>query len=64
MDAQKFELGKIVMTRGVADLMGNDSAFIIFVSASLVRYENCDWGDLPEDDRAMNDDAVKNGDAR
>jgi len=58
---KKFMLGRLVATRGVAELMDTDQQFSEFVSASLRRYTGCDWGNLCDDDHAMNDDAVKNG---
>lgn len=60
----KFMLGRLVATRGVAELMNTDQQFASFVSDSLKRYITCDWGNLCKDDRTMNDEAVKNGDER
>jgi len=54
----KFMLGRLVATRGVAELMNTDQRFASFVSDSLKRYITCDWGDLCKDDRTMNDEAV------
>ncbi len=57
----KVELGQVVVTRGIDELMKNDSRFESFVYASLNRYAKCDWGDTCEEDRHTNDEAVKNG---
>ena len=60
----KFETGKVVMTRGIADRIFSDENFLIFVSASLGRYAKCDWGDMCDEDKMMNDEAVQQGDSR
>lgn len=58
----KFELGKIVATMAVDALMRSNDRFKSFVLVSLYRFMNCDWGDLDGEDKATNDDALKNGD--
>ena len=60
----KFKLGQLVATRTVADLMESSHEFAEFISNSLKRYVLCDWGDLDDNDRISNDNAVKNGDDR
>jgi hypothetical protein len=57
----KFKLGKLAATTAVADKMQNDRAFAAFVSKSIRRYENQDWGDSPDEDKLQNDYAVENG---
>ena len=59
IDGQKFELGQIVCTRGVAELREKDPNFSDFAVSSLFRYAVGDWGDSPEDDKAENDLSVK-----
>ena len=61
---RKFELGKLVVTRGVHDLMEVDEHFMSFVQMSLSRHMSCDWGDLCESDAKQNEEALKNSDAR
>lgn len=61
---RKFDLGQLVATCGVAAQMETDSVFFDFVNDSLRRYINCDWGVLDEEDKYLNDDAVKTGDSR
>ena len=46
---EKFKLGQLVATRGVSDRMQHDLAFAAFVSKSIRRYKECDWGDSPKD---------------
>lgn len=59
--ASKFRLGRMTATRGVVDKMQEDHAFAAFVSKSIRRYEDCDWGDSPDEDKLQNDYAVENG---
>ncbi len=56
----KFELDRIVVTRGI-ELARSDLSFAEFVNRSIERYKNCDWGDTCEDDRRTNEIALKNG---
>lgn len=57
-----FELGMLVATTRIADRIREDKEFNHFVFDSLERYKNCDWGDLDEEDKMMNDEALKCGD--
>lgn len=52
------------MTAGVNSRIRENQGFAKFISKSLERYLACDWGDLPEEDKKMNDRAVKYGDDR
>ena len=60
----KFYLGQLVATSGVAVAMRENPDFNAFVQASLRRYLKCDWGEMDESDKALNDSAVENGDDR
>lgn len=60
----KFTLGRLVSTRGVADLMESRSDFKRFVWACYERYLRCDWGDLDPEDAKQNDEAVNSGEDR
>ena len=57
-----FDLGQTVMTRGVADLFNEDKAFKKFVKESFTKYCNADWGETCEEDKELNDQALKSGD--
>jgi len=59
-----FPLGQLVMTRGVADKVAEDSNFAEFCLRSLVRHAKGDWGDLCAEDKAENQFALKQGDLR
>lgn len=61
MMEHKIELGRLVATRGVAELMETEQDFSNFISDSLKRYTRGDWGELCDDDCTMNDDAIKKG---
>lgn len=53
---KKFELGKLFMTKGVAENCNYEDLF-----ECVKRHSDCDWGDLDEDDKLLNDMAVENG---
>ena len=57
-----FNMGRLVVTRGVNDLIGNNNKFAIHVHESLERHSRADWGDLCEEDRNCNELALENGD--
>ena len=62
---EKFKKGKLLITARVGKLMEKDTSFAIFVAWSFVnRYCDCDWGEMCDEDKALNDEAVKNGDDR
>ena len=58
-----MDLGKVVMTRKVADLTAEDVEFANNIIEAMRRYVNKDWGECSEDDKALNDEALKNGDS-
>lgn len=60
----KLELGQIVITKGIANYVAENYSFYEFILESLGRYRSHDWGDLCEEDKRMNDSAVKNNDDR
>jgi hypothetical protein len=51
-------MGKIVMTRGIADLVEVGE---IDITPLLARHATGDWGDLDPEDKRSNDAAVKIG---
>ena len=60
----KFNLGKIMMSRGIADYIEGNTEYHCEILDYLKRYIHCDWGNLCNDDKIMNDLAVKNNDDR
>ena len=57
----KFELGQTVVTCGVDGYMEDDPDFSRFIAKSIGRHINGDWGDLGTEDKATNDQALKEG---
>ena len=43
-EVRKFQMGKLVWTRGVDDRSAEDTEFSKLVVASLKRHAACDWG--------------------
>ena len=61
----KFKLGRTVMTQGIAMKMDTNQQFDIDVTIAFQKYINADWSDMKYDeDKQMNDEAVKNGNDR
>ena len=58
----KFSVGQTVVTNGVHSLIQEDKEFETFVGKSFVRHCNGDWGDLCEEDKQVNEDALRDGD--
>ena len=54
----KFNLGQAVMTRGIAEKMEQDKEFAKFVNVSFIRHANGDWGEMCEEDKQANEDAL------
>ncbi|HDH99838.1 MAG TPA: hypothetical protein ENF74_02475 [Firmicutes bacterium] len=57
----KFRTGAILFTRGVNDRVAEDTKFAKFVLQSLKRHVRGDWGDLCEEDRQANEEALAHG---
>ncbi|MBU0777986.1 hypothetical protein KKF82_06990, partial [Patescibacteria group bacterium] len=51
---RSFPLGRLMMTRGVNDLVADNKEFALFVLNSLQRHVRGDWGDLSEEDKKEN----------
>ncbi len=56
-----FNLGQLVMTRGVNDQVAEDEAFAKFVTSSLARHLRGDWGNLTDEDKLENELSLKEG---
>lgn len=54
----KFELGRLVVTKGIADMMEENPQFSEDVTTAFVKYQNCDWGITCEEDAEMNNEAL------
>jgi len=50
-----FQLGRVVWTRYINDCVAENTQFAKFVTESLKRHANCDWGEISESDKKEND---------
>jgi len=57
-----MKYGRLVATRGIAEEMESDLAFAREIAEAFGRYQRHDWGDLCQEDKALNDQAVESGD--
>lgn len=61
----KFKLGQVVQTKSISEARQEDENFSNEVDKCFARYCNADWSDMEyEDDKIMNDEAIKNGNDR
>lgn len=56
----RFQLGKLVMTSGIRNIINEKPSYQYELVNYLNRYMNEDWGDLCDDDKQMNEDAIRN----
>ena len=56
-----INMGRLLMTRGVNDLVAEDEVFAKFVMNSLIRHRSGDWGNLTEEDMQENELSLKEG---
>jgi hypothetical protein len=56
-----FSAGQIVASRGVYDLSCENPDFAQFIQESLRRHLKGDWGDLDDEDKQANNQALKEG---
>lgn len=56
-----MRLGQQVMTRGIAERYAIDKDFANSVIRATVRFQNEDFGDISEEDKQTNQDALENG---
>lgn len=58
------DIGDLHVTEPVLFQVCKDEDFALFINNSMGRYLSSDWGDLPPSDSALNDSALKLGNAR
>lgn len=56
-----FDCGTILVTAAVDKRMANDPIFGNFVVQCLTRYLHCDWGELDDEDKLLNEEALISG---
>jgi len=61
VEDRKFDIGKVVMTQGVASLIAEERIPPGFIHQCLQKHQRGDWGDICEEDRELNDRAVQDG---
>lgn len=54
-----FNMGKVVVTHGINENMMKNNRFAAEVNLSLRRYAVKDWGNLSEEDKQTNEDALR-----
>lgn len=54
-----FNMGQILVTKGIADAMKENTRFAVEVSLSLQRFSVKDWGNLCDEDKKVNEDALE-----
>lgn len=59
--SRRFQLGKTVWTRGVNDQVADSATFAKFILSSLRRHACGNWGDLDDEDKATNEEALQAG---
>ena len=58
----KFDLGQLVMTIGIEKLIFEEECDNTQeIAQCVIRHSNCDWGNLCEEDKQLNDMAVVDG---
>lgn len=59
-----YFLGKLVMTQGINNEVAKNEKFAKEISVCLKRYITCDWGEMCNEDKETNDNALRNGNDR
>lgn len=61
MMGKKFDLGQVVVTKGVEEKTKENRNFRVFVQVSIGRYVHRDWGQTCDEDAKINNRAIQNG---
>lgn len=59
--APRLELGRLMQTRGINNASEESSDFYKEVVVAFNRYTAGDWGEMCDEDKALNDEAVRTG---
>lgn len=62
--SKKFSLGEVFLTSGVASFMKEYDIPYSEITNLLNRHANGDWGNLSENDKEMNEQALRSGNDR
>ena len=55
---KNFQIGQMLSSELVYSDIMNTENFSEFCEKCLQRHQTCDWGDMPEEDKQSNDDAL------
>lgn len=55
------ELGRVVLSRGVASRLNSGALPALWISAHLILHRSGHWGEVDEEDKRANDAAVQDG---
>jgi len=61
LNVGKFPLGDLVATAGVSEFVNEDPARHEEMLGLVARHLNCDWGDVCDEDKKLNDEALTEG---
>lgn len=61
---KKLKLGTLVSTCTISEEMKRNLKFYNYIIKCLRRYKDNDWGEMEEEDKELNDLALKNDDGR
>lgn len=56
-----FDLGGVVMTQGIAEIVDKSEKIGEEILDCLLRHARCDWGDMCDEDKLENDYGLQNG---
>ena len=59
LEIKKFELGLVVTTIGIHAEIQDNEKFGAEIFRALARYTNGDWGEIPKEDKATNEEAIR-----
>ena len=59
LTSKYFNMGKVVVTHGINEVMTENSRFAAEVNLSLQRYAVKAWGNLDDEDKQVNEEALK-----
>jgi hypothetical protein len=57
----QVEIGQVLASRGVAEWIEESQPRLIAVARVVWRHRNKDWGQVCQEDKATNDEAVRDG---
>lgn len=60
-ESKSFEFGTLYVTNGVQNVIDHNPINAVMIYGCLQRHLVGDWGNLCEEDKQANDDAVENG---